>query len=539
MTSTPTETALAFFLAAGLLVVAGFALCFLVQPSSAAQLSVAYGDSLHYTANDAPYFITILGSQLGYGSNATDLIESQSPGSRIGQMWVFGSSDYLLAIPFAVDGSTYTISIDKNTIANLPEGNYDMYLQFPGKSGALSFSYNEASKKFTSPLVAMNSIDAAGLTPGLIKETFLSLKNDPATTDLFTYDSLTIENPKITITHNYNYDSTRDMGLSGTTNMAAGDTITAIIDPDKYAAIPEYAEIMSASCIVTGNESSFRDWSLKFHGYAASNLTHSTQHTIAIYLNNDIVYTVPFSLGSNIVQPTPPPEQDYYFMINHTYNNTPPATSVNITRLGENTTYQTTLSTLRLGCRTIMNRDTIYIGETNLNIYGTLGWPDFNDGNWYAQYCDAYAPSDYGRVIKILNPKHFNVTQDIFKNDYGAWCQYSTYESGKDKQPIAFIVKPNPVDLTTVTIDRLGNIIINNTQLNEIQKESIATNLSEESFATENTTGPAPEPTMAIQGNNTPSEQQTDESNLIQQPLPSWIVLAALCAGGVLWKTRR
>ena len=183
-----------------------------------------------------------------------------------------------------------------------------------------------------------------------------------------------------------------------------------------------------------------------------------------------------------------------------------------------------------------MNRDTIYIGETNLNIYGTLGWPDFNDGNWYAQYCDAYAPSDYGRVIKISNPKHFNVTSDTFKNDYGAWCQYSTYESGKDKQPVAFMVKPNPGNLVNVTIDKLGNIVINDAQLKEIQKESIAANLSGELNAETNSTV---EPTMAVQGNNTPLEQQTGDNNLIQQPLSSWIALIAICAGVILWRTRK
>jgi hypothetical protein len=178
-----------------------------------------------------------------------------------------------------------------------------------------------------------------------------------------------------------------------------------------------------------------------------------------------------------------------------------------------NITYETKLAKIRLNNRTVDNRGDVYIGEKNLDVSGAIGWMQ-PDGSWQVQYCDYYG-NDYNKTITIPNPHHFDITSDMFSNDYGAWCQYSTYEAGRERQPVAFWVLSSPPEfMQTPTPALTENQTVNITPTEDVLNVTIT-----------------PEDTTY-----TPQPTEPMASDTIVVPLPWWIAIVAV--GFVLWRKK-
>ena len=504
------------------IIIVACVLFFITAPASAAQIGVAYGDALNFSDSNAPYYIVIPSSSVvGDLSNLnTTAGSAANDASANCQAWLFGNQAYLNPIPFTSHLSYYTIEIPADTIQTLPSGDYNMYLQFPGKTGVMSLQYNLATKQIGSPFTNFEPVSLVGLTPRLAEDAFVMTQDSTKNYgDTFYKIPVTIGKPSLSIQSNYILPN-GDLYIGGVTNLAKGDRISGTIDPDVYVS-PEYHTMMTTITVAVGNESGSRQWSMVFPQYLSEQLTNG-HHEINIDLGQDVSYTVPFSRWQDPVTPTPTPEIRNVYAVNGEWmgqivNTTAPAPTPT-PEPTINVTYETVLAKVRLNNRTVDNRGDVYIGERNLDVSGAVGWMQ-PSGAWIIQYCDYYGYNDWNKTITISDPKHFDITKDLFQNDYGAWCQYSPAEAGAVHQPVAFFVKTD-LPYVTPTVTPNQTIAINNT-VNITPTEDVLNVTVTPTEIPNYTLAPTPVMPMA--------------SDTIVVPLPWWIAIVAV-AGVVLWR---
>jgi len=453
------------------------AVMFTVGMASATQVSVAYGDTLTYSNSNAPYYIVIPSSEvIGDLSNlnATSHGAANNATSKC-QAWLFGERTFITPVQFTSRMAYYTVNISEDTISHLPEGEYNMYLQFPGSTGVMSMQYDPATNRIGSPFQNYDPVSLTGLTPRLAEDAFLrTQKNTTRYGDIFYKITVAVGKPSIVVVNNYVL-SNGDLYVGGTTNLAKGDSISGTIDPDVYVS-PSYHEMMTNIRVVTGERQDSRDWYLTF-SQNLSNQLPIGHHEVIVNLGQGVKYSVPFNRWYDPVTPTPTPEIKDIYGVNGEWMgrkvNTTAPTETPTPSPTKNTTYETVLAKFRLNNRTVDNWGDIYVGEKNLDVSGAIGWPQPN-GDWVIQYCDYWGP-DYNKTITIKDPHHFDANKSVFLNDYGAWCQYSPFESGQARQPIAFwvktdlpIVTPNatPVPPANQTGNETANVTVTEDVLN-------------------------------------------------------------------------
>jgi hypothetical protein len=494
------------------------AVLFLTGYVSAAQVSVAYGDNLTYSNSNAPYYIIIPSSQIVgdlSNLNATAKGEAMNATAKC-QAWMFGERGFIDPVPFTSHIAYYTVEIPSSTIEKLPEGDYDMYLQFPGKTGVMSMQYDPSTKELGSPFRNYAPVSLYGLTPRVAEDVFVRTQANTSTYgDTFYKISVVIGKPSVNVVNNY-VTSNGDLYIGGTTNLAKGDRISGTIDPDMYVS-PVYHEMMTDINIVTGDYQDSRDWYLVFPQNLSGQLSNG-HHEVIVDLGQGVKYSVPFNRWQDPVIPTPTPEIRNIYAVNGEWMgqkvNTTAPTATPTPEPTINKTYETVLAKFRLNNRTLDNRGDVYIGEKNLDVRGAIGWPQPN-GDWVIQYCDYWGP-DYNMTVTIKDPKHFDISRDVFKNDYGAWCQYSTFEAGKARQPVAFWVRSDlPYVTPNATPVPPANQTVNVTQTEDVLNVTIT-------------------PTAIT---SQPTADMATASDTIVVPLPWWMAVVAV-TGVIVWRRK-
>lgn len=457
----------------------------LILPVSASVVKVAVGDSIGFSGNVS-------------GLNTIS-----------GRVWVFGNSDAIYAIPFDVHNGRFDISIPSNMVESLDVGKYKLYLQFPGKNNIYDFYYENSTIKVI--YKDMPDINILGAPSYVAEDGFTKIIGNTKVDDVIIPYDLFVELPSIKLVNMY----TRGNGnfhLDFSTNLAPYDSIRAVIDEDQYAT-PHYANMMTCETFVIGEDA--QTFSVEYPGKLADQLT-SGQHTINIHYLGDKVLSVPFKRYTKLVDPTPTPEVIHYYdftgeELGYKVNTTRPYEAPVVTPT-PTITYPTSLVDIRFGNRVVEPRTSVYLGEKNLDVYGTLGWqdPDTYNYDFKLSYCDGD-----NSVITVKEPRHFYVDPEIFKNKPGAWCQYQSNIDEKDA-PVAFFVHSIPynVNLSSLSLDSNGNVVVAATMTPEPTTTPQETNIT---ATMEQTTVPTPEPTETI-----------------QLPLPLWIILVSLISAVVL-----
>lgn len=405
---------------------------FVAPVIAAQQISVAHGDRLDYQLQGAP-------------TMADEY-----------RLWLFTPHDILVKSSQMASGSDYWISLSNIDIADLPKGKYQIYSQFKGNNGMYDVSYSNSVIQ----TIYKNVPDVSLLTvsPDAYQMKFEGVIGNSIIDDVFIQNEIVIEDPDNKVVNMYTR-SNGNLHIDIFTNLAIGDSITAIVDEETYKGT-EYEPMMSCQTVVTGQLDATHKFSLEFNASIASQLPSGKSHFITIHYLEDGVTIIPFTRYTEMVAPTPTPETRYYFA----FNGEEMGYSVNTTRPYEPVTPAPTptpgpvsvLAQVHLDDRTIVQRGDIYVGEKNLDIWGALGWQDVNTENYdfRVSYCDGD-----DSVVTITNPHHFYVDPDIFGDKLGAWCQYSSAIS-EDHPVVAFFVKnPKYANLTTVTPEMTEEVI--------------------------------------------------------------------------------
>jgi len=478
---------------------------------------VARGDPISYYGFDAP------------SPNVTEPF----------QLWIFGTVDGLYGVPSVTNLDQYSVAMPAGQVEALGNGMYTIYAQFPGPNHQFDISYDNGTLKTI--YKAIQDTDMSGSLAPDIKRQFDAYLNTPPVDDIIINRTLSIEDPMIRVKNMYTTES-GDLHMDLITNLKAGDKITSMIDEDQYNT-PAYRSVMSSSATVVGDSN--RSFSLDFTSKASEQLP-SGMHFITIRFLESGSTVIPVERYSRYVPPTPTPVIQYYYdfsgnLIGYDINTTRPATAPTIVISPTVTPinwYQTVLNAKRVSAnnRTVDQRGTVYVGEKNLDIYGTLGWMSNYNGNYgfTVQYCEWGDTSNTtADVIQINNPYHFDVDPDIFRNKLGAWCQHQS-DFIEEHPPVAFIVLPSSA-IYNMTTGEMDNGLIDVTNGTPVKGKNPATVTNKT-----NTTPTEDVLNVVITPTDIPTPPPTPEpiptTDAIVLPLPAWLAVAALAIGVVLFR---
>lgn len=472
---------------------------------------VAHGDPINYLGSDAP------------SGNATVQY----------RVWIFGTTEWIYSDSQQGTNSTsYGVYVPVETVDTLDLGTYIIYVQFPGQNGQFDISFEDQTLKTI--YKAIPDVDMAGYISPAIRDKFDQyLETDPVD-DIVVKQELSVEDPSIRVKNMYTTEA-GDLHMDLITNLMAGNKISAMIDEDVYN-VPEYRKMMSDSSTVMGDSN--RSFSLDFTSKASEQLP-SGMHFITIHFLEDGRTTIPIERYSRYVPPTPTPVMEYYYdfsgeMLGYDINTTRPATMKKTPAPTQTPiNYRTVLNVKRVDInnRSVEQRGYIYLGEENLDIYGTLGWMSTYRGDYgfTVQYCEYGDVVDDASkdILQIKDPHHFYVDPDIFRGKLGAWCQHQT-DVIEEHPPIAFFVVPASSVYNTTTGDMengLADYTDNKTPARprNATKALTVPNVEDTIYVTP-TEIPTPPPT--------PVPIPTTESIVL--PIPAWITVAALLIGVVI-----
>ncbi len=490
------------------------------------QIVVAHGDDLIFSGDDAHGYATITEAEL-YADTISTAAEVIYGNSEV-RVWIFGDDDTLYGMPFPVNISDYEVNVDAGKLWNLEPGTYRMLIQFQGKNNRFDISYTD--KHLKSIYADVETDDCRGLQPAMVFTLLKHMASNPYHDDQFNEYALVIEEPVLQVTNMYDLEN-GDLYISGETNLAKGNPLVARIDEELYVH-PEYASMMTYHTTVVGNDiGKYRNFTLIIGSVIAPQLT-SGYHTIYVHFHESGVTTIPFRKYMEAVQPTPT------MIILHKYSVTgndlgyrinitrPAATPTPVPVATQAKIYETAIVSMR-DSRYIQQMDTIYIGEKNLDIEGTLGWMGESD-YFQIQYCDG----DYSRIT-IEDPNHFDVTEDLFISRQGAWCQY-TEGMDENDPPVAFTVKRNPwVKINTtfqiggVTYDDFNETITHIVNTTMLTNGSYAIIEPPEAEITDITTE-----TMEMPAEMPIQNPYPDDAVVV--PLPVWLVVVAVAIAAVM-----
>ena len=438
------------------------------------------------------------------------VFEGPSAGGDQFRVWIFGYHDdiYTGAID-ATSQEWFNTNIPAEAVFPLDNGNYKMYVQFNGQNKMFDMDYKNG--KYISIYRSVPDIDATGLSSYLKIDKFNQMRSTQPIDDNFAEYELVVEDPEIVLTNMYTKFN-GDLYIEAHTNLISGNKIDAIIDEEVYGRT-EYRKMMSNKSVVFSNGETGIFW-LQFPAEAAGQLTSGT-HVINVHFLESGVMTIPFKRHIELITPTPTPEIKHYYdftgdEMGYRVNTTRPAPTPTPT-ITVTPTPVTILAPIHLDNRTILQRGEVYIGERNLNVWGTLGWQDPETYNYEfkIRYCDGD-----DSIVTVKNPEHFDIDYDTFGNRLGAWCQYQSNLDEGAHAPIAFTVRSPPA----------------------------AMNLTDPYFVP--TVEPTPLPNSSqsyvmVGGENvsvevTPLPIPTTEAIVV--PLSPWAAMLAVVAGVVLWR---
>lgn len=502
----------------------------LVSPAAATVIA-AHGDGITISGTNAPSFIYMAtgdATTILY-DEANTTIKNQMRINSTGRLWLFGteaSLDSIYGREFNTTGTSYSMTINRTEVWNLAEGNYTLLFQFPGKNGVYDIShtsnpyiekeelttiYKECSKWVTTGCVP--TVDVTNYAPSVTFAKLLDIAAYPQVDDIFIKDELMVRDPIFKVTNMYDTED-GDLYLGGVTNLAAGTRIDGYID-EQYYSIKNPPTFMHYTTKAAGNDpTKMRTWMMLFSRNAAINLNPSKTHIISIRYFESGLTTIPFTTYTREIIPTPIPtlERRYSItgnLLGYEINNTrPSASEISENATGQNiaaSNYETVLADVRLGNRTIYQRDKVYLGEKNLNILPAIGWADPETGNWYLSYNE--------KTILIEQPIHFNADESKYWDKLGDWYQYDP-KGDYSKAPIAFTLeKPRFVQLSNTT--------------------PLAVTTANTTPEPEPPTEYTPEPTPAVLPTPAPAEPQYPPGAMIV-PLPHWLAwLAVFVAAGI------
>lgn len=445
------------------------------------------------------------------------------------RVWIFAGRANLYGIEFMTNVDQFHIVIPDAVLNSLPEGSYAMYVQFPGQNHQFDIYYEK--NHLRTIYKAIQDIDISSVTPDMVQKDFDHFSGIPTVDDVVQKYTLDIQHPEVRLRNMYT-TSKGKLHMDFTTNLATGDEIRAIIDEEKYQ-VPVYAEMMSYRTIVSGVEN--RTFSVEFNRDVADQLTTGT-HIISIKFLSDGVTTIPFHRYERYVEPTPTPVIEHYYdfsgeMIGFDVNTTAPVES-NITIVPTVTkTHETKLIETRLNNRTIGQRDIVYVGEKNLDVWGALGWEDEEVGyNFQVRWCDGD-----GEIVTIKDPHHYDISEDIYRSRHGGWCQYNS--NLEEKNPsVAFFVRSNPGLNWTDGNETIRLQKQNETVVQVVNLSGILSNLTIYGNETEPTQTYPWEDNATVTTVETTAEPTTvPTTEVINVPLPWWITLLAI-AVVVVWR---
>jgi hypothetical protein len=482
-----------------ILIAAWVIICVLVTGVSGEAMTVAHGDDFSFSVDDIP-------------SN-----QSASP-----RAWLFGNLDSMYSIDTTLYNGYYTVNIPDEQIDALDVGSYTLYIQFPGNNGLFDIDY--VNNTLISVYRAIPSVDTHGFQPSMVKATFDEMSAKRPYDDVVIRHTVFVEEPYLKVLNMFTKEN-GDLHLDLTTNLREGSDIYAIIDEELYTT-KEMIAMMSVKTKVYGTNT--HRLSLDFPYTIAEQLV-SGHHVIYIHFQKEGVTTIPFERWLDTVIPTPAPTYKAYYnfngeMIGYEVNITRPYVATPTQTLPP--VFETVLvqSRVNKNNRTIEQRGTVYIGEKNLDVLGTLGWrSDYkNDYLYLLRYCDSYTEDiNSADIIPVKDPRHFFVDPEIFGDRIGGWCQYKAGLE-EDDPPVAFFVE-----------QAYG---VYNFTTNQLENPLLTFDVKNSSFAN-TTTASADElnvtitmvPTTAA----TPIPVPTTEAIVVA--LPWWIGILAV-VGVVLWK---
>lgn len=241
-------------------------------------------------------------------------------------LWLFGSTSKILgdqllsskasasgtvtgSDPFAqTSGSAiYTYEFNTSMTSGLIAGKYVGYLQFVGGNNQQDVFYDAGNKSLDSPFKAVTPLDITPFLPIRIMHEF-ETRAAPSIycDDVLVPITVDIEQPTLTISDYW--EEGENIVIEGTTNMAEGTNIVAMIDPDHYA-IPAEIAAHKYSTKAVGDYSTMRTYSvsipLKWDELNVGQ--HTFRVSIQKYGINLDVYK-DFQVSGLWVMPTPTPE---------------------------------------------------------------------------------------------------------------------------------------------------------------------------------------------------------------------------------------
>ena len=165
-------------------------------------------------------------------------------------LWVFGNKDGLYGIPCG--------NISSETMDELGVGNYNLYLQYPGKNTIYESSY--INGVLEPGLYGKKPVDVRGYDPVTIKDKFIEMVKE--SDDILEKYSLVVEDPYITMDR---LDEVYVLGnpvydIRGYSNTVAGTDVTITIDEDQtyYTQIPHHTVTTKTERTSAGNLSYYR-----------------------------------------------------------------------------------------------------------------------------------------------------------------------------------------------------------------------------------------------------------------------------------------
>jgi len=453
------------------------------EPTPPPTINLAQGGNITFYSEDAQYFITVRGSDVFLNQSAIALtpLMTAYDTNKTGYAWMFGPYDSKFPIPFTLQHNVYWFDLKPEDTVRMRSGLYTVYLQVPGPSGIYGISYNAINNSFDSPFAHVPSYPLTALDPHSEHDAFVAAMNTFPSDEYWLNLTIDLEPPEVIVKDNY-IDGEGNLYLGGTTNLAAGEPISATIDSSIYNNSQFYYkytdytsqrmtnhDFMTTYSTVQSGTYTERQWGLEFFQNRSENLP-SGHHTISINLPDSVQTTIPFFRWSKPVTPIPTPQiQDYYAVDGSFYaygsdvNTSPPeypqeyptpaicpvVTPEPTLLYTSGPIYETVLPNTTDN-RTIPQMGTIYVGEKNLDISLAIGWPSKDTGDYTVQYCDSINVTGEGQTVTISNPYHVNIDNSNFGGYNGAWCHYDSWATTDMAEPVAFYVEPLPENVTLV-----------------------------------------------------------------------------------------
>jgi hypothetical protein len=225
-------------------------------------------------------------------------------------LWLFGSTSKILGSPLESNSSRsniYKYDFNSTLTQSLTEGKYIGYLQFVGNNNQQDVFYDPIKNTLDSPFKAIQPVNLDPFLPTRILHEFENMSIPSKYCDDYLVPiTVDIELPSLTI-DDYWEDGDTIM-VEGSTNLAEGTDIVAMIDPDNFALPKEIAE-HKFSTKATGNYSNIRKYiipiPLKWDELSIG------QHTIRISAQKYKTYLEvfkDFKVSGVWIMPTPTPE---------------------------------------------------------------------------------------------------------------------------------------------------------------------------------------------------------------------------------------